>query len=160
MLFDRLLDIILDLILLNICCLTFLIHSVWKHCSVFFTLVMHAQMKRGDDLMTSEELLLTTKDNMYNPFTDYDDWRDYDCDANSPTHPPYCTEAYSMRLLGLRNPDDYSTEAISEELMSVYEEIITINKEIGNDIYILITPDGKKLEHVPPDLLFNTPRGV
>ena len=104
-------------------------------------------------LVTSEDILLTTKDNQYNPFIDYDNWRDFDCDANSPTHPAYCTEAYSMRVLGYRDPSEYSTAAISEELMGVYEEIIAINKEIGNDIYIIITREGERLDHVPPELL-------
>lgn len=107
--------------------------------------------------MTSEDILLTTKDNEWNPFTHYDEWRDFDCDANSRTHPAYCTEAYWMRVLGLRSPEDFSTEAISEELMGVFEEIIAINKEIGNDVYILITRDGERLDHVPPELLSSTP---
>ena len=104
-------------------------------------------------LVTSEDILLTTKDNQYNPFIDYDNWRDFDCDANSPTHPAYCTEAYSMRVLGYRDPSEYSTAAISEELMGACEEIIAINKEIGNDIYIIITREGERLDHVPPELL-------
>ena len=103
--------------------------------------------------MTTEDILLTTKDNEYNPFTQYDEWRDWDCDANSNSHPAYCTEAYCARVLGLRDPDGFSTEAISEELMGVFEEIITINNEIGNDIYVVITREGDRLEHVPPELL-------
>lgn len=106
--------------------------------------------------MTAEDILLTTKDNEYNPFTDYDHWRDFDTDANSPTHDAYCTEAYVMRILGLRNPEDFTPEAVSEELMNVYEEIIAINNEIGNDNYVVITREGKKLPHVPPELLTYT----
>lgn len=108
--------------------------------------------------MTSEDVLLTTRDNIYNPFTDYDEWRDYDTDAYSPDHPAYCTEAYCMRVLGMRNPIDFSTDAISEELMNVYEEIIAINNEIGNNIYVIITRDGKIFDHVPPELLIATPK--
>ena len=104
--------------------------------------------------MTSADIWLTTKDNEWNPFTNYDEWRIFDTDANSPTHPAYCTEAYAMRVLGFRNPLDYSTDAITDELMNVYEEIITINKEMGLDIYEIITPQGIRLEHVPPELLF------
>lgn len=103
--------------------------------------------------MTTEDILLTTKDNEYNPFENYDEWRDYDVDENSPTHPAYCTEAYCMRVLGMRSPIDFSTAAISEELMGVYEEIIAINKEIGNDIYEVITREGKRLPHVPQEFL-------
>ena len=116
--------------------------------------------------MKAEDILLTTRDNEWNPFLNYDEWRDYDTDANSPKHPAYCTEAYCMRVLGMRNPLDYSTEAIVEELMNIYEEIITINNEIGNDIYQIITRDGSRLDHVPPELLhqtfkqyYNTPGG-
>lgn len=105
--------------------------------------------------MTAADILLTTRDNEYNPFTQYDEWRDFDCDANSSTHPAYCTEAYCMRVLGLRNPDDYSVDAIAEELVQVFEEIITINNEIGNDAYIIITREGQRLDHVPPELLYN-----
>lgn len=104
--------------------------------------------------MTTEDILLTTRDNQFNPFTDYDNWRSFDCDANASDHPAYCTEAYCMRVLGLRHPDDFSTEAISEELMGVFEEIININKEIGNDVYVAITREGKILEHIPPHMLF------
>lgn len=108
--------------------------------------------------MKAEDIWLTTKDNEWNPFLNYDEWRDYDTDAYAADHPAYCTEAYLMRVLGMRNPLDYSTDAIVEELMNIFEEIITINNEIGNDVYCIITREGTKLDHVPPELLYNTPK--
>lgn len=107
--------------------------------------------------MKAEDIWLTTKDNIYNPFVDYDEWRDYDIDAYSSTHPAYCTEAYMMRVFGMRNPMDYSTDSIAEELVNIFEEIITINNEMGNDIYEIITREGKRLKHVPPELLYTKP---
>lgn len=104
----------------------------------------------------AEDLWLTTKDNVYNPFTNYDEWHMYDTDAYAKDHPAYCTEAYWMRELGLRNPDDYSIEALVDELLPVFEEIITINNEMGLDIYQIITREGERLDHVPPEFLYST----
>ena len=100
-------------------------------------------------MIKAEDILLTTKDNPFNPFTDEDNWRAYDTDYSH----PYNTEAYYMRLLGLRNPDNFTQEMISLELMQIFEEIININEELGIDLYELITREGNRLAHVPPKLL-------
>lgn len=99
--------------------------------------------------MKAEDILLTTKDNPFNPFTDEDNWRAFDTDYSH----PYNTEAYYMRLLGLRNPDNFTQDMLSHELMQIFDEIIKINQEMGIDIYELITRDGKHLGNVPRELL-------
>lgn len=96
-----------------------------------------------------EEILITTKDNPFNPFTDEDNWRAYDTDYSH----PYNTEAYYMRVLGLRNPDNFDRKMLATELMQVFEEIIDINEELGIELYELITPEGKRIPHVPAELL-------
>lgn len=113
-------------------------------------------MPKKESKYKPEDILLTTRDNEHNPFTEYDEWRDFDIDAYATDHPAYCTEAYCMRILGLRNPIDYSSDAIAEELMNVFEEIITINNEMGVDVYQIITREGERLDHVPPELLYDT----
>ena len=100
-------------------------------------------------MIKAEDILLTTKDNQFNPFTDEDNWRAFDTDYSH----PYNTEAYYMRLLGLRNPDNFSAKMLSYELLQIFEEIININQELGIDLYELITRDGQRLGHVPPELL-------
>lgn len=100
-------------------------------------------------MIKAEDILLTTKDNKFNPFTEEDNWRAYDTDYSH----PYNTEAYYMRLLGLRDPDNFTTDMLATELMQIFEEIININQEIGIDLYELITRDGTRLAHVPGDLL-------
>lgn len=100
-------------------------------------------------MVKAEDILLTTKDNPFNPFTDDDNWRAFDTDYSH----PYNTEAYYMRLLGLRNPDNFSAKMLSTELMVIFQEIIDINQEMGIDIYELITRDGTRLKSVPEDLL-------
>lgn len=103
-------------------------------------------------LLTSKDILLTTKDNKFNPFTEYDDWKAFDTDI---LNHPYNTEAYYARVLGMRSPNSFTDEMISQELVQVFEEIIQMNNEIGNDIYQVITPDGTRMDHVPSNLLFN-----
>ena len=103
-------------------------------------------------MIKAEDILLTTKDNKFNPFTDEDNWRAFDTDYSH----PYNTEAYYMRLLGLRNPDNFTPKMISLELMQVFEEIINMNQEMGIDLYELITRDGQRLQHVPRELLTST----
>ena len=99
-------------------------------------------------MIKAEDILLTTKDNKFNPFTEENDWRAYDTDYSH----PYNTEAYYMRLLGMRDPDNFTPKMLSLELLQIFEEIININKEMGIDIYELITRDGKRLEHIPESL--------
>jgi hypothetical protein len=103
-------------------------------------------------MIKAEDILLTTKDNKFNPFTDEDNWRAFDTDYSH----PYNTEAYYMRLLGLRNPDNFTPEMMATELMDIFEEIINVNKEMGIDIYELITRDGERLDHVPGELRAST----
>ena len=93
--------------------------------------------------------MLTTKDNPFNPFTDEDNWRNFDMDYSH----PYCTESYIARLLGMRSPDSFTTEMISLELMPIFQETIDLNKEMGIDLYEIITRDGERLGAVPEDLL-------
>jgi len=99
-------------------------------------------------MIKAEDILLTTKDNQFNPFTDEDNWRAFDTDYSH----PFNTEAYYMRLLGLRNPDNFTSEELATELMQIFEEIININQEMGIDLYELITRDGTRLAHVPEHL--------
>lgn len=103
-------------------------------------------------LLKATDILLTTRDNKFNPFTEYDQWHAFDTDI---INHPYNTEAYYTRILGMRSPDSFTDEMISQELVQVFEEIIKINNEIGNDIYQIITPDGTRMDHVPNELLFN-----
>ncbi len=104
---------------------------------------------RTSPMIKAEDILLTTKDNPFNPFSDDDNWRAFDTDYSH----PYNTEAYYMRLLGFRNPDNFSSKMLSYELLQIFEEIININQELGIDLYELITRDGKRLGHVPQELL-------
>lgn len=76
---------------------------------------------------------LTTKDNKWNPFTDYDSWDQYDRDKG------YNTEAYVARVANLNDsiPDSLK-EKIEEEAM---DEIIRINKGIIDYIKVEDTVD-------------------
>ena len=88
----------------------------------------------------------------FNPFSDEENWRAYDTDYSH----PYNTEAYYMRLLGLRDPDNFTPEMLSLELMQIFEEIIDINQEIGIDLYEVIDRNGDRMGHVPSNLLVST----
>ena len=100
-------------------------------------------------MVKAEDILITTKDNPFNPFTDEDNWRAFDTDYSH----PYNTEAYYMRILGLRNPENFTPKMLSYELLQIFDEIISINQELGIDLYELITREGKRLGHVPAELL-------
>ena len=100
-------------------------------------------------MVKAEDILLTTKDNPFNPFTEEDDWRAFDTDYSH----PYNTEAYYMRVLGMRDPDNFTQAVLATELVQVFEEIININNEMGIEIYQVITPDGTRMDHVPQNLL-------
>lgn len=100
-------------------------------------------------MVKAEDILLTTKDNEFNPFTDEDNWRAFDTDYSH----PYNTEAYYMRILGLRDPDNFTPDMLSTELMQIFQEIIDINREMGIDLYEVITRDGKRMDHIPEELL-------
>ncbi len=101
------------------------------------------------NLMKAEDILITTKDNPFNPFTDEDNWRAFDTDYSH----PYNTEAYYMRILGLRDPDNFTPEMVSTELVQIFQEIIDINKEIGLDLYEIIDREGNRRDNVPEELL-------
>lgn len=97
--------------------------------------------------MKAEDILLTTKDNKFNPFTEEDQWRAFDTDYSH----PYNTEAYYMRRLGMRSPSNFRSEEVAIELLQVFEEIIHYNKEIGLDIYEMIDKDGNRFQELPEE---------
>lgn len=94
-------------------------------------------------MLKETDILLTTKDNPFNPFTEYDDWKYYDEISKH-----YNTEAYVARETGLLDPD-ISDEELAHERMNVFNEIIRLNDEIGLDIYTLISREGEKLDPTP-----------
>lgn len=94
-------------------------------------------------MIKETEILLTTKDNPYNPFTEYDDWKYFD---EKTKH--YNTEAYIAREVGMLDPD-ISDEELAHERMNAFKEIIKLNDEIGVDIYTLISREGEKLDPTP-----------
>lgn len=93
------------------------------------------------------DILLTTKDNPYNPFTQYDDWKYFD---EKTKH--YNTEAYVAREVGMLDPD-ISDKELAHERMNAFKEIIKLNDELGYDIYVLISRGGKKLDDSPSHYL-------
>ena len=94
-------------------------------------------------MVKETDILLTTKDNPYNPFTQYDDWKYFD---EKTKH--YNTEAYIARETGMLDPD-LSDEMLARERMNAFKEIIRLNDELGVDIYTLITREGEKLDDTP-----------
>ena len=89
------------------------------------------------------EILLTTKDNPWNPFTQYDDWKYFDEKQHQ-----YNTEAYTARVTGMLDPE-LTDEQLAHERMKAFKEIIKYNNEIGFDVYVLITRGGKRLNDAP-----------
>ena len=98
-------------------------------------------------MLKETDILLTTKDNPYNPFSQYDDWKYFD-----ETMHHYNTEAYVARIVGLLDPD-ISEEELAHERMNAFKEIIKYNDEIGADIYTLISREGEKLDDTPSTFL-------
>lgn len=98
-------------------------------------------------MLAETDILLTTKDNPYNPFTQYDDWKYFD-----ETQKHYNTEAYIAREVGMLDPD-ISDEELAHERMNAFKEIIKLNDELGVDIYTLISREGVKLDPTPSDYL-------
>ena len=94
-------------------------------------------------MLKETDILLTTKDNPYNPFTEYDDWKYFDERTKQ-----YNTEAYIAREVGLLDPD-ISDEELAHERMNAFIEIIRLNDELGMDIYTLISREGEKLDPTP-----------
>ena len=101
-------------------------------------------------MVKETELLLTTKDNPYNPFTQYDDWKYFD-----ETMKHYYTEAYVARETGMLDPD-ISEEDLAHERVNAFKEIIRLNDELGVDIYTMITPGGERLDPTPSAYLGQT----
>lgn len=77
-----------------------------------------------------EEFMLTTLDNPFNPFTDYDEWYRYDVDKG------YNTASYLARIAKISNDLSEEDEAIAIDL--AMDEITKMNL-LGN--YIKITKD-------------------
>lgn len=95
------------------------------------------------DIIPDEDILLTTKDNPYNPFTEYDDWKYFD-----ETMKHYNTEAYIAREVGMVDPNISDAE-LAYLRVQAFEEIITLNNELGVDIYTMITRGGQRLDPTP-----------
>ena len=102
-------------------------------------------------MIKETELLLTTKDNPFNPFTEYDDWKYFD-----ETSKHYNTEAYVAREVGMLDPD-LSDEMLARERVNAFKEIIKLNDELGLDIYTMITREGEKLDPTPSAFLGQIP---
>ena len=94
-------------------------------------------------MIKETDILLTTKDNPHNPFTEYDDWKYFD---EKRKH--YNTEAYVARDIGMVDPN-LTNEELAHLRVESFKEIIRLNDEIGLDIYTMITRDGEKLDPTP-----------
>lgn len=92
----------------------------------------------------SDEVLLTTIDNPFNPFTDYDEWLNYDLQMG------YYTNAYVDRIANVSDElSDSDYDSVVEEAM---KEICELNV-LG--IYRLITKDEKiDVENIETNLAF------
>lgn len=60
---------------------------------------------------------LTTTDNPYNPFSEFDLWNSYDMEKG------YCSNAYLARIVHLS--DDMTDDEIDDEIESAIDEIIS-----------------------------------
>lgn len=78
------------------------------------------------------EYMLTTLDNPYNPFTDYDAWYNYDESHG------YCTCGYIARIA--HTSDELSDEDNALAIDHAIDEIVSLNL-LGN--YIKITKEYK-----------------
>ena len=100
-------------------------------------------MRNTIDGIDEVDILLTTKDNKFNPFTEYDDWKYFD---EKQMH--YNTEAYVARDIGMLDPD-ISEQELAHERVKSFKEIIKLNDELGYDIYVMISRGGKRLNDTP-----------
>ena len=82
-----------------------------------------------------KQVAITTKDNPFNPTTEFDQWYAFDMDKG------YSTCCYLARIA--RTSDQFTDYENTLEIESAIDEIIKINQEIGNDIYekVVITQD-------------------
>jgi hypothetical protein len=69
------------------------------------------------------EFMLTTKDNPFNPWTDYDDWYAFDRDKG------YHSPSYQARIAF--TSDDLSDEENDQIINQAIEDIIRLDKYIG-----------------------------
>jgi hypothetical protein len=78
-------------------------------------------LNTANDAVTSldDNQVLTTKDNPFNPKTDYDNWRQWDEDNG------YYTESYVARLLEMEGNFDVDNDLLINNLIDkVYHEIL------------------------------------
>ncbi len=81
-------------------------------------------------MSTNTDVMLTTKDNPYDPFTQFDEWNDFD-EAKG-----YYTNAYLARIANVS--DSLSPIEIANELNNAIDEILSIN---GHDLYVKLSKD-------------------
>lgn len=87
-----------------------------------------------EQLELQEDVMLTTLDNPYNPFTHFEEWYAYDVSQG------YHTCSYLARVV--KDVSDLDEEQADVEINKSIEEIVTLNL-LGN--YCKITINGKKL---------------
>lgn len=75
----------------------------------------------------SRQVAITTKDNPFNPITEFEHWFRFDTDKG------YGTCEYLARIA--RTSDQFTDYENELEIESAIDEIIQINNELGNDIY-------------------------
>lgn len=75
----------------------------------------------------NRQVAITTKDNPFNPITEFDQWFRYDMDKG------YSTCSYLGRIA--RTSDQLTDYENDLEIERAIDEIIKINNEIGNNIY-------------------------
>lgn len=89
-------------------------------------------LNTANDAVTSldDNQVLTTKDNPFNPKTDYDKWKTWDEDNG------YNTESYVARLLTMEGDFDVDNDLLINNLIDkVYHEILE-NDVL--EVYILV----------------------
>ena len=80
--------------------------------------------------MALDQVMLTTEDNPFNPFTQFDEWNDYD-EAQG-----YNTNAYLARVANVA--ESLTEDEYNNEIQNAINEIVTMNV-LG--IYKKVTPD-------------------
>lgn len=81
-------------------------------------------------MANTQETMLTTRDNPFNPHDNYEQWLYYD------TQQGYNTQSYVARVYASKLAVPEDTEYIEETLNETYEEVIKMNP-LGLD-YVLI----------------------
>jgi hypothetical protein len=85
------------------------------------------------DFIPEQQFMLTTLDNPYNPFLDYDRWNSYDVSMN------YNTSAYLARIA--KTSDELSLVENRRAINRAIDEIVELNL-LG--IYLKVTEDSWK----------------